>query len=285
MDRNRPRTTSRPFLWSILSVMVAIPAMKGSADADSSRLKSDTGERIARVLVVTGEDYPGHKWRETTPALVEALSADPRLDVRVMEDPNLLDSPALRRYDTLILHFMDWEQPAPGEEARRNLREFVQSGGGLVVVHFACGAFQDWPEFRNLAGRVWDPALPGHDPFGSFQVEIVDPDHPVTREMSSFETTDELYTCLTGDLPVDVLATAKSKVDGKDHLMAFAFQYGQGKVFHSPLGHDAPAFRNPNVAELFRRAAAWTAGLDPTAKRNPPASQEDRENELEGTAK
>ncbi len=78
---------------------------------------------------------------------------------------------------------MNWETPAPGEQARENLRRFVESGKGLMLIHFACGAWQDWPEFKNLAGRVWDPKLRGHDPHGEFTVEITDPDHPVTRGM------------------------------------------------------------------------------------------------------
>ena len=94
-------------------------------------------------------------------------------------------------------------------------------------------------------------------------VKFFSPTHPITKDLKPFETTDELYTCLAGDRPVDVLATAKSKVDGKDYPMAFAFAYGAGRVFHSPLGHDAAALANPPVAELFRRGCAWAAGVPP----------------------
>jgi len=48
--------------------------------------------------------------------------------------------------------------------------------------------------------------------------------------------------------------------------MAFVLDYGKGRVFHSPLGHDAAALKNPPVAELFRRACAWAAGLEATIK-------------------
>ena len=37
----------------------------------------------------------------------------------------------------------------------------------------------------------------------------------MVRGMADFETQDELYTCLTGDHPIEVVAQAKSKVDGK----------------------------------------------------------------------
>lgn len=215
----------------------------------------------ARILLVTGVDYPGHPWQETAPLLRKLIQQDSRLTVVITEDPHLLDSGALSSYDAVLLHFMNWEVPAPGEAARQNLRGFVERGGGLVLVHFACGAWQDWSEFRNLAGRVWDPKLRAHDPRGVFRVQIVDRNHAITRDIEDFETDDELYTCLAGERTVRVLATAKSKVDGLDYPMAFVFNYGKGRVFHSPLGHDAKAFEAPAVGELFRRACAWTAGL------------------------
>ena len=73
----------------------------------------------ARVLLVTGQDYPGHPWRETAPALKGLLEKDGRLQVCVTEDPHLLDSQAVGNYDVILLHFMNWEQPAPGPAAWR----------------------------------------------------------------------------------------------------------------------------------------------------------------------
>ncbi len=214
-----------------------------------------------RVLLVTGQDYPGHPWRQTAPALRSLLEEDPRLRVTITEDPAMLDSGALAGYDVVVLHFMNWEQPSPGPAARENLSRRVSEGMGLVLVHFACGAWQDWPEFRNLAGRVWDPKL-SHDPHGSFRVDIADPGHPIARGMTAFETRDELYSCLTGDRPIHLIATARSKVDGKDYPMAFVFEYGKGRVFHTVLGHDLPAVTNPAVAKLIRRGCAWAATLE-----------------------
>lgn len=224
------------------------------------------GKQTANVLIITGIDHPAHNWRQTAPVLAEMLGKDTRLKVRVAEDPHFLDSSALHRYDVVVLHFMNWQQPAPGPKARANLQKFVQGGKGLFVVHFGCGAFQDWPEFRNLAGKVWDPKARAHDPGGPFRVNITDVPHPITKGLKSFETEDELYTCLTGDRPVDMLATARSKVDGKMYPMAFTFNYGKGWVFHSALGHDVKAIRNPGAAELFRRGCAWAAGLTPVQK-------------------
>ncbi|HEO70312.1 MAG TPA: ThuA domain-containing protein [Candidatus Hydrogenedentes bacterium] len=243
-----------------------IPDAGAPQDDKLDNINVSTNEMM-QILLVTGQDYPGHKWRETAPVLAEAIGADPRLHVTVVEEPSYLALPELQDYDAIVLHFMDWEQPSPGEEARTNLKRFVEGGKGLVLVHFACGAWQDWPDFRDIAGRVWDPDLRPHDPHGTFRVQIASKDHPITQGLEHFDTVDELYTCLTGDAPIEVLATARSKVDGKDYPMAFTLSYGEGRVFHSVLGHDVAALANPPVAELFRRASAWAAGLAPARKK------------------
>ena len=264
--------------FGVVSVVVAFilsggcnPAEKGEAKSSPAPVsrQEDAGvaakeAAVKKVLIVTGADHPAHNWRQTAPALAEVLRQDRRMAVDVVEDPNFLASPKLNDYDVAVLHFMKWEQPTPGQDARQNLRKFVRDGKGLFILHFGCGAFYDWPEFRNLAGRVWDPNLPAHDPKGVFHVNITDANHPVTKGLKSFDTDDELYTCLAGERPVRILATARSKVDDKDHPMAFVFRYGRGRVFHIALGHDAASIHNPGVAELFRRGCAWTAGLAPT---------------------
>jgi type 1 glutamine amidotransferase len=217
-----------------------------------------------RVLLVTGIDYPGHAWRETAPHLVATLQKDARLRVDVLSDPYRLDRFDLSPYQALVMHFMNWERPEPGDRAKENLRGFVDRGGGLVLVHFACGAFSNWTEFPKLAGRVWD-GKNTHDPRGPFRVDLVTTEHPVTRGLVAYETDDELYIGLTGESPVEDLATARSKVTGRDHPMAFVHRYGRGRVFHTPLGHDLKALQVPGTMELIRRGCAWAAGGPPVA--------------------
>ncbi|HON08024.1 MAG TPA: ThuA domain-containing protein [Verrucomicrobiota bacterium] len=217
----------------------------------------------ARVLVVTGCDYPGHEWKKTAPALTNILAKDPRLQVEVLYDANKLGEVDLKQFDAVILHFMNWETTSPPASARNNLQQFVKSGKGLMLIHFACGAWQDWDEFKNIAGRIWDPKTRQHDPRGEFLVEIVDKEHPITRGLKDFQTYDELYTCLKGDAPIKVLAKARSKVDNKDYPMAFVLQYGEGRVFHTVLGHDVRALTNTLVPDLLRRGCDWVCGLNP----------------------
>ena len=217
-----------------------------------------------KVLIVTGQDYPGHVWRETAPVLRKLLEEDSRFVVHILEDPHALDSATLTNYAVVLLHFQNWQAPGPGATARENLRSYVARGGGLMSVHFACGAWHgEWPEFQNIVGRVWHGAGPGkaqHDPRGPFTVRIVDKEHPITRGLADFDTNDELYTCLTGEAPIHLLAQAKSKVDQRNHAMAFTRDYGKGRVFLTTLGHDVQAFTNSCVPQLLRQGCAWVAG-------------------------
>lgn len=245
---------------AVLASVLLAPALLRAAEQSSAPAPA----AHAKVLVLTGNEYPGHDWRKTAPLLAKFLATDKRLTVKLEDDPKFLAAPQLCEYDAIVLNYMNWQSPDPGEAARANLKKFIADGKGLVLVHFACGAFQDWPEFKNIAGRVYDPKLRGHDPHGKFTVEITDQEHPITRGLKSFEITDELYTCLAGDKEIRILAKATSKVDKKDYPMAFVNQFGKGRVFHCVLGHDVLALSGDPVQDLFRRATAWVAGLPPT---------------------
>ena len=70
----------------------------------------------ANVLLVTGQDL--HKWKETTPVVVEILQKDPRLRVKVVQQPSFLADPSIHQYDAIVMHWMNWKVPAPGKGAR-----------------------------------------------------------------------------------------------------------------------------------------------------------------------
>ncbi|GEM_PF-855175 len=220
-----------------------------------------------RVLIVTGMEHPAHDWKKTSVALREELEKDPRIRVEILGDPYQLESANLEKFKAVLLNFNNWEKPDPSDRAKTNLQNFVTAGGGLTVVHFACGAFPNWPDYASLAGKVWDRTNT-HDPRGPFRVEFKKVDHPITRGLAAFDTDDELYFCLAGSRPVQVLALAHSKVKGTDQPMAFVHQFGKGRVFHTPLGHDARAIHIFGTAEMIRRGTAWAAGYEPAPSTN-----------------
>ena len=227
-------------------------------------LRKTDQESRKRLLIVTGDDYPGHRWRETAPELASALRNDPRIEVSVTEVPAILGSPLLRNYDAVMIHFKNYAERLPlGEPVWNGLRDYMNNGGGLLIAHFGCGAFQEWNDFVQVSGRVWNPKFRAHDPYGPFDVSIIDHDHAVTKGLPDFSTTDELYTCLDGPTPIHVLCTAISKVDKKPYPMGFVLEPGKGRVFHCTLGHDVNALRAEGTRALYLRAAQWAVGLSP----------------------
>lgn len=236
----------------------------------ASEVDQALGQEPIEAVIVTGHQYPGHPWRLTSPALEEALRRDPRLRVTTMPDPEFLADEALRDFDLIVFNYCNWQRPGLSDEAKEGFVKYLNEGGGLILVHFANGAFHaslpeagdsDWPEYRNICRRVWDHAegKSGHDAYGKFQIEIAAADHPITRGQKPFETTDELYYRQQGEQPIEVLATARSKDTGHDEPLAFVYEYGKGRVFQTLLGHDAESLRVPGTAALIRRAAAWVA--------------------------
>lgn len=245
-------------------------ALAGVAGVDPARFD----DRPIKALILTGHHYPGHHWKDTTPAIQEALARDPRIQVEVSENIEDLATDRIKAFDVLIQNYCNWERPGLSDAAKAGFVKYLQDGGGLCIVHFANGAFHfslpkaensDWPEYRNICRRVWDHTdkKVGHDAYGKFVVDIADPEHPVMHGMEAFETIDELYFRQQGEAPIHVLATAKSKVTGQAEPQAFVYDYGKGRIFQTVLGHAAESLRTPGAATLLSRAVAWAARREP----------------------
>ncbi len=231
-------------------------AWTAHVDIPNSGVESTIGESPEKIhaLIVTGHQYPGHPWRETTKALEEALADDSRLSVESVVDVEILARPELHRADLVVFNYCNWEKPGLSDAAKNNFVRFLRSGGGLVIIHFSNGAFHfslpgaadsDWPEWHTtICRRVWDHSLDpatgkmrsAHDAYGGFRVEIADHEQPITKGLDGFDTTDELYFNQQGSEPVHELAVARSKVTGKDEPVAFDYRYGAARVFQTFWG-------------------------------------------------
>lgn len=247
-------------------VTLALCALLGvsflSMAADKPAGGKAAEKKLTRVLIVTGRDVPPHPWRETTPILREELEKSGQFDVLVSEDPLILESDtALKNYDVILLNYFNWERPSITEKARENLLNFVKGGKGLVAFHFSVNAWGDWPEYRNLIGRIWTKGS-GHGPRGKFNVHVKDKDHFITQGVNDFEADDELYSKLVGDAPIHVLVEADSDWSKRTEPLAWTLDYGKGRVFGYVLGHDAKACKDPNFAKLLVQGTLWAAKKD-----------------------
>ena len=257
-------------------------------DAALSAEKSKEIEPPLRVLLLAGNDaHKWHNWEKTTPRIKSSLERDPRIIVEVVTNIEELGRRPLEEYQAIVLNYCNWQDPKTLSDAAKNaFMLYLQRGGGLVVIHFANGAFHyslpnagpsDWPEYRKIVRRVWDHTnksgvTSGHDAFGPFHVDVTPTEHPVTKGLDPFDVVDELYFQQVGDDPIEPLITAHSKITNKDEPLAFAYRYGDGRVFQTLLGHSEKTYDTFEAREMVRRAAAWVSNrsLHPLTKESDP---------------
>jgi type 1 glutamine amidotransferase len=213
----------------------------------------------AKILVVTGFDVGSHKWQESTRMVESILNETGKFDVTVSTDKEVFAKLKGGDYHAVVLSYGFWKEADPSDEAKTGLLEYVKGGGNVVALHFACSSFQDWDEYAVLLGRVWKKGVGGHGPYGEFTVNIKSSDHPITKGMKDFKTEDELYAKLTGDEPIEVLASAFSDWSGKVEPMVFVKNYGKGRVVHNVLGHGLDAKKNESYQQLLTRGVEWAA--------------------------
>jgi type 1 glutamine amidotransferase len=218
-------------------------------------------QRPSRAVIVTGEDsFNGHVWKDTSVAIKAILDAGKAFqEVKIEADPNFIATEAFLGYDVAVLDFRNAKPLSSDAEVQANLLKFLSQGKGLVTVHWANGAMPYWPEFVNIVGRAQQSV---HDVRGPFSVKVINETHPITKGLKDFQTDDELYwDTKEGNLPITILAVAHSKIKDKDFPMAMTVQYGPGRVFNTPMGHDVRALQMPGTSELIQRGTAWAAGI------------------------
>ena len=219
---------------------------------------SALAQKVTNVIIVTGENsYSGHVWKETSAEVRTILESEKRFRVTLETDPNFIAKDSFLTYDVAVFDFRNAKPLAEDEKVKANILKFLASGQGLVTLHWAGGAFPYWDEFPNISGRA---QVSKHDKRGPFKVTIVDRKSPITKGIADFQADDELYYDFKeGNKPIHILATAHSNVMDKDYPMALTVEYGKGRVFTTPLGHDVKALRTPAVGDLLRRGTAWAA--------------------------
>ncbi len=230
-----------------------------------------TMEQPVKALIVTGYHHPGHDWRKLTAALVGVLEQDPRVVAHVTENPEDLAKIKRADYDAVVMNYCNWDKPGLSDAAKEGFVNYLKSGGGLSVIHYANGAFTPtipntnsvWPEYHTkMVRRYWlhGKGRSGHDRYGPFKVDIANQSHPITRGLKPFSTTDELYFRQAGDQPIEPLVTAHSKVTQKDEPLAFAYNYEKARVFQTLLGHADESIRGAGA--LIRRGLIWSVGRE-----------------------
>jgi uncharacterized protein len=195
--------------------------------------------------------------------------------------------PPIERFRAVLLNYNGDPWPPAFQRA---LEEYVRTNkGGLVIVHAANNSFPGWAEYDKMIGLGWRDnkygerlvlgrdgqekrvakgAGPGagHGPQHAFAVTTRDKDHPITRGLPAewMHARDELYHGLRGPIAdMHLLATAFSDKakggTGEHEPMIWTLKYGEGRVFHTPMGHDLTGMCCLGFVTVLRRGTEWAA--------------------------
>jgi type 1 glutamine amidotransferase len=275
---------------------LALVAATAAALLPASAPADDKPEGKIKVILIDGQN--NHNWRATTPLLKKELEDSGRFTVAVSSNLKEGDKPGeikdtvpfppdLSKYDVLLSNYNGANWPS---EFQKSLEEKLKDGKiALVIVHAANNAFGNWTEYNKMIGMGWRGAAAGdrltldadgkevrvekgkgpgagHGAGHAFKIVVRDGDHPVTKGMPKewLHTQDELYHGMRGPIEnVHLLATAFSDKakggTGEHEPMIWTVDYGKGRVFHTPMGHDLSGMRCIGFITTLRRGTEWAA--------------------------
>ncbi|HWE61707.1 MAG TPA: ThuA domain-containing protein [Chloroflexota bacterium] len=131
----------------------------------------------------------------------------------------------------------------------------VKGGVGLAGMHAGMGdAFRNEVEYQFMIGGQW-VAHPGDDGV-SYEVRIVDRQHPITAGVEDFTVVSEQY-YMHIDPAIHTLAT--TQFGDLAMPVAWTTRYGAGNVFYSSLGHTPDIVRLPGALALMTQGMVWAA--------------------------
>ncbi len=189
--------------------------------------------------------------------------AVPDADARAINYKTLNDFDAIVFYGIGELELTD--------EQKADLLSFIHDDGkGFVGVHTAITAFYTWPEYGKMIGGYFDD-----HPWTIFNAPVIveDPDFPAMKAFPrEFTVRDEIYQVKDFSRgQVRVLARLDaSKLDlnnprvhrtDKDFPVAWARDYGKGRVFYSTFGHTMESWDDPGMQKMWLEAIKWSMGM------------------------
>jgi type 1 glutamine amidotransferase len=157
------------------------------------------------------------------------------------------------------------EQPEPWitKEQGAAIKVFVQKGGGLYALHNSSHISLSSPDYREVMGGAYimHPAL------RPFKVSVVNKEHPITRDVKDFIVNDEQHFVTYDKDPKYIFLQSENidgltaSDDGKDlgtkSIAGWAYDYGQGRVVFTGVGHTLHALWEPEYFKLQKNAVRW----------------------------
>jgi type 1 glutamine amidotransferase len=220
-----------------------------------------------RVVILSGQNV--HDWKATTPFLEKLYNDSGAFKVvEVVNDVSKITAASFERCDVIVSNWTCHPQMTGGpwtDEGKKAFSDAIRSGKGMVSFHAASTACNDWEDFQEISGLTWKWEFTNHTEYHTFKVLIRDQDHPITKGVPDFWTTDELYQQMVKLAKSDyhLLASAWSEKQfggiSKTQPMLITTQLGKGRGVNLLLGHDVRAMSNPAFKTIMLRSTEWAA--------------------------
>ena len=209
-----------------------------------------------RVLFL-GHPAKHHNSNEYYPMLAKALGRDAiYFDYTVSVEEALGDTNYLGRFDVLLLYANHGTIKA---HQWKNLKNFVERGGGFVPVHCASWCFGNEPGFDQLVGGRFK----SHQT-GIFKARIVDGKHAAMNNVKAFEAWDETYFHNKHNTKNRTVLMVRDAAKGDPHTKPEPWTWvrtqGKGRVFYTASGHDARVWGHSGFHQLLKSGILWAAG-------------------------
>ncbi len=227
------------------------------------RLPRATDRRPHALVLIGDQPHEPDHLEEGLRPVFEATGVVPHFTV----DVNALSAKNLAMVQLLVILRDGLQRPGRDRgtnyiwmtpEQQRAVAAFVENGGGFLNLHNSMGLYPpDGPYLDLVGGRYI-----GHGPLERFRVEVVDPDHPVTRGVQPFFVADEQH---TPPLRRGARAPAVAEPIRRRQDVAAAGwvrEPGRGRLCHLANGHTREALLHPMYQRLLRNAVRWCLRLE-----------------------
>jgi type 1 glutamine amidotransferase len=189
----------------------------------------------------------------------------------ITKKPLKWEAKNLDAYDAIVF-FTDGDLDLDASQ-KADLLSFVRDDGkGFIGIHSAAITLTSWPEYGEMLGGYFD----GH-PWGQFNAPLVveDPKFPGMKSFpKSFTLFDEIYqiknysrqdvrVLLSLDAEKIDLSNKGVKRTDKDFAVAWAKNYGKGRVLYNGLGHVPSLWERPDFQQMWLELVKWSMGLTP----------------------
>lgn len=211
-------------------------------------------------------------------AVIERLGQESGLyDTYIRTDSQLITKQKIAagnaknlNYFDAVLFYTTGELDLDAQQ-KADLLSFVHDDGkGFIGAHSAIDTFYKWPEYGEMTGGYFD-----EHPWGVFDAPVIveDPSFPAMKSLAkTFVIKDEIYQVkdwsrdkvrVLARLDPDKLDLKNPKVHrtDRDFAVAWAKDYGKGRVFYSTFGHRNEVWDMPEIQKMYLEAIKWSMGM------------------------